>query len=91
MIIFGPKFVHVDFKLHSLSLSLGLISLYSFGALYDWALLNVTWHIDCYCSGPLFAWVDREMARLTEKTALRGRQLLIKDKIFIFILIKTTV
>ena len=29
MIIFGPKFVHVGIKLHLLSL--GMISLYSFG------------------------------------------------------------
>ena len=32
MIIFGPKFVHVGFKLYLLSL--GLISLYSFGLLF---------------------------------------------------------
>ena len=42
--IFGPKLSHVGFELHVLSL--GLISLYSGCALYDWASLKATGYVD---------------------------------------------
>ena len=42
--IFGSKLSHVGFELHVLSL--GLISLYSGCALYDWASLKATGYVD---------------------------------------------
>ena len=58
----GPKLVHVGLKPHSLNL--GLISLYC--ALYDWASLQVTWHVvflSLYCSKPLSVWCRPQWAK----------------------------